>query len=222
VLAGLDVHALPANDVPRYVNTYDGAGNRTQRLLTTGEPIRLEVAPGPGPIDVLVLAPAFDELDGMPAWGARVRAVSLQGVLRAREGDRVVPRADAWRACEPFVTPGGFYFLSDEDTPAAATLAGRIAAAGATCFVTHAREGATRYAGSLVTHRPAFPAAAVEPTGAGDVFATSFAVRLAECGDADDAWTFALMAGALAVEGAGLDGIPQRAAIEARLARVAA
>jgi hypothetical protein len=220
-LGGLSLKPLPAADVPRYVNTYDPDGKRSQRLLTTGAAIRLAVPPH-GEIDVLILAPAFDELEGMPPWPAGVRAMSLQGVLRDRDGDRVVPRADAWAACEPFVVPGAFYFLSDEDTREPAALARRIAAAGGTCFVTYASEGATRYAGAAVTHRPAFPATAIEPTGAGDVFATSFAVRLAECGDGDEAWTFALMAGALAVEGAGLDGVPQRAAIEARLARVAA
>ncbi|MCK9521175.1 MAG: PfkB family carbohydrate kinase, partial [Dehalococcoidia bacterium] len=69
---------------------------------------------------------------------------------------------------------------------------------------------------------PAFAAEPVEPTGAGDCFATAFTVRFAETGDIDEASRFALAAGALAVEAHGLAAIPSRAAIEARLRKVAA
>jgi sugar/nucleoside kinase (ribokinase family) len=62
----------------------------------------------------------------------------------------------------------------------------------------------------------------VDPTGAGDCFATAFAVRYAETESFAEAGWFAAAAGALAVEGYGLAGVPTRAAIEQRMKQVAA
>ena len=63
----------------------------------------------------------------------------------------------------------------------------------------------------------AFPArATVDPTGAGDTFAISFLIRLAETGDEHLAIRFALAASSLAVERRGVQNIPTRDEIESR------
>ena len=221
-LAGIEVLALPADDAPRYVNTYDSSGNRTQLLLSEGAPIgasSFAAIPAPG---ILLLAPAYHEFEGMPPSAARVCAVSLQGVLRSRDGDTVSPRTGAWHACAPFVAPGTLCFFSDEDTSQPRQLGLEIANAGGVALLTRGHSGASLFDGHGETVGAAFPAKPVEPTGAGDAFAVAFTVRFAETGDGPTALTFALMAGALAVEGAGLSGLPSRAQIEERLARVAA
>jgi sugar/nucleoside kinase (ribokinase family) len=221
-LAGLDLVSTACRDVPRYVNSYDAEGNRQQRLLVTGAPLD----PAPSLFegaDALLFAPAFHELDETPAPASALLGVSLQGALRDLDGDRVIPRADPLRACLPMVRPRACCFFSEEDTADPLELAAAIARHGATAIVTRGYRGAIRFEpDGTVTRRDAYPADVVDPTGAGDAFATAYLVRLAETGDPDAAFTFALVAGALAVERIGLDGIPTRHDIEARLRKVAA
>ena len=64
---------------------------------------------------------------------------------------------------------------------------------------------------------PAYQANEVDPTGAGDVFATAFFVRLHETGDAVQAARFANAAASFVVEGPGVSCIPSRAQVEWRL-----
>ncbi len=220
-LAGIEVERIPADDAPRYVNSYDAEGNRVQQLLSTGTPIPPD-APLPRDCDVLIVAPAFHEIPALPAVRATVTAVSLQGALRDRRGLDVVPRKDAWAAVEPFARPGTLCFMSEEDTADPETLAGRIAAEGALAFVTRGYRGVSVFDCAGVRRFPAYPARPADPTGAGDAFATAFALRFFETGDRQQALEFASMAGALAVEGSGIDALPSRAAIEARLAGVPA
>ncbi|MBI2767280.1 MAG: hypothetical protein HYX53_15395 [Chloroflexi bacterium] len=224
VLEGLDVRALPAAGAPRYSNAYDAAGARTQLLLAEGEPLPIGAASAAAAgCDALLLAPAFHELDGPPAVRVPLLGVELQGLLRSRDAaGRVIPHPEPWAQCERFVAAGAHVFLSEEDTGDAVALARRAAAAGATVLLTRGYRGASLFAGGQERELEAIAANPTDPTGAGDCFATAFLVRVAETADLDEACQFALAAGALAVEGPGLAGIPTRAMVEARLRREAA
>ena len=63
----------------------------------------------------------------------------------------------------------------------------------------------------------AFPANAVDVTGAGDVFAAAFLIRLRESDDVWDATRFAACAASFVVEAKGIKAMPTREKIEARL-----
>lgn len=226
-LAAVDVIGLPAERTPRYANTYGDHGDRTQLLLDEGEPLD-ELPVVKGSIDAVILAPAFHEFGegATAAWEcyrAPVRSISLQGILRTVRADRrVVSVSDPLAAVAGMAPEGTHAFFSDEDTADPQALARALSAAGCTAIVTRGHRGATVYRGSAVEHFPALPANPVDPTGAGDCFAAAFTVRLAETGSTAEAITWALAAGAIAVEGAGLAGIPRREAIERRIARDAA
>jgi len=98
-----------------------------------------------------------------------------------------------------------------------------LAKQSAVAVLTRGYNGATLFELDGTTQSwPAIPADPVEPTGAGDCFATAFMVRLAETDSLASAMEFALAAGALADERPGLDGIAARAEIEARMTREAA
>lgn len=223
VLAGLDVHGFPARSAPRYANTYGPQGERTQYLLHDGEPLDAGAAKLDRPADGLIVAPAYHELAGLPAIAAPVIAVNLQGPLRTVDQQgRVLPTEEPETAAAPFIRPGCFAFFSEEDTLVPDALARFIAGLGATVLLTRGYRGAMLFEGDAVTRLDAIEADPVDPTGAGDCFATAFVVRYIETGDLAAACSFALAAGALAVEGDGLAGVPARAAIEERLARVAA
>jgi sugar/nucleoside kinase (ribokinase family) len=69
---------------------------------------------------------------------------------------------------------------------------------------------------------PACPARVCDPTGAGDVFAAVWFVRLAAGDEPVAATRYAACAAACAVERTGLAGVPTQAEIEERLAHWAA
>ena len=218
-LAGVNVIASPVALASRSANTYDSDGNRTQLLLSPGEPLVATWRP-PQLIDALIVAPAYHELDGLPPWEARVTMVSLQGPLRDTDAaGRVTSASDPFAAARPFMQPGAFASFSDEDTDEPEALARFLAAARMTVSVTRGHRGATLFEGAYRRHVEALPAEAIDPTGAGDCFATAWAVRFAETGDLAEACAFALAAGALATERPGLAGVPTRAEVEARAGR---
>ncbi|MBA4179211.1 MAG: hypothetical protein C0506_01345 [Anaerolinea sp.] len=221
-LAGLDVRPSPAAVLPRYANSYDGQGDRTQLLLEPGDPLRIPSGAFEQEPDVLLVAPAYHEFEACPPIAARFTGIDLQGPLRTTHGVVVKPHPNPRAAAQPFVREGDFVFFSEEDTPDADGLARYVASLGATVLLTRGYRGATLFSGGTQRQLSAIPANPIDPTGAGDCFATAFMVRLAETDDIEAACSFGLAAGALAVEGFGIGGIPTREQIEQRLAREAA
>ncbi len=89
-------------------------------------------------------------------------------------------------------------------------------------IVTDGWHGASVYQSEEVTRIPPRAAREVDPTGAGDVFATSFLLRLAETGDPLVAARFANVVASMSIEAPGMDAIPTRAEVENWLAEDAA
>ncbi|MEO8539759.1 MAG: carbohydrate kinase family protein [bacterium] len=225
MLAGLDVRAFDA-ELPRYANSYDRQGNRRQTLVHEGSP--LEIAPllrEDDDPDVVLINPAYHEFRRAPLrFRDSIVGVSLQGPLRSTTGrQRVIPHSHPLVVAERFVRPGWIAFFSEEDTTDPEGLARHIAGLRAVAVLTRGYNGATLFDSDGSQHHwDAIEADAVDPTGAGDCFASAFMYRLAETEVLDTAMHFALAAGSLAVEGQGLAGIPTREAIEARMTREAA
>ncbi len=233
-IEGLEVIELPRlrdKPMPRYANTYDAAGNRTQLLVEQGDALPagfVQTGDTPRfsePVDVLIYAPAFHELAKPPAPSvpARLTAISLQGLLRD-----VSPAMEVFAHHAPlqqvaeWVDAVEFAFFSEEDTDQPEALARRLASGTLRVFVTRGYRGAVQFTPDGDRDYEPLPAEPADPTGAGDCFSTAFLVRFAETGDAEVAAQFALAAGAVAVEGEGLGGVPSRAAIERRLTEAAA
>jgi sugar/nucleoside kinase (ribokinase family) len=84
--------------------------------------------------------------------------------------------------------------------------------------VTHERKAALVCETGDCSAVPAFAASMLDPTGAGDVFATALFVRYRETGDLLESARFAHAAAACNIEGAGVEAIPDRARVEERLA----
>jgi len=60
----------------------------------------------------------------------------------------------------------------------------------------------------------------VDPTGAGDVFAAAFMIRLIETDDPCQAAQFANTVASFSIEGPGVSGIPMRHQVEAYVAEL--
>ena len=225
VLAGIDVRPVDGL-LPRFANTYHEQGHRTQLLLETGSPLELLPQLRTGEtFDMVFYAPAFHEFAKAPLrFKGAIVGVSLQGTLRSVTAEQaVVPRPNPLAACTKMARAGWITFFSEEDTIDPEGLAAALAARSTVAVLTRGYNGATLFELDGTTHHwAALPANPVEPTGAGDCFATAFMVRLTETESLEHAMEFALAAGALAVERPGLAGIAGRAEIEARMTREAA
>jgi sugar/nucleoside kinase (ribokinase family) len=73
---------------------------------------------------------------------------------------------------------------------------------------TDGRHGATLFQHGVTEQFSAYPAAEVDPTGAGDVFAAAFLFSLHRYGDPRKAIDFANCVASLSVEHADISGIP--------------
>jgi hypothetical protein len=221
VLDGLDLRASRNAELPRFENTYDASGNRKQFLLADGSPLQLVPHVGADEVpDVAFFTPAYHEFVRAPLrFKGSIVGVSLQGPLRAVTGrQRVIHHSHPFSVADKFLRPGWLAFFSEEDTAEPEALAQHIASRGAVAVLTRGYNGATLFdSDGTQEHWDALPANPVDPTGAGDCFASAFLFRLAETEDLTEAMPFALAAGALAVEEPGLDGIATREEIEARM-----
>jgi sugar/nucleoside kinase (ribokinase family) len=172
----------------------------------------------------VLLGPVTGEVDEALAdcFPNALIGVSAQGWLRDIGPDnrvRPVP-PERWQA-DRLLKPGRVLFVSDEDLPKAhveAVLNGWSARVEALAF-TRAERGAEVCHRGVWRRIEAFPAAAVDPTGAGDVFAAAFLIRYSESGDPWEATRFAACAASFIVESEGLANTPDRAMVEERLRR---
>ncbi|NQU08382.1 MAG: hypothetical protein HQ583_07450 [Candidatus Abyssubacteria bacterium] len=97
--------------------------------------------------------------------------------------------------------------FSELDLDEPYTLAEKIAPL-TSVVVTQASRGAELFIREKRIHIPAYEITEIDPTGAGDVFAAAFLVRLKESGDPIEAAGFACCAASFVCEKEGTGGIP--------------
>ncbi len=217
---GIELHALASPVTTTFAFRYDDAGKRHLTLRARAKIIgrddvagRLRVAPR-----AVVYASIAHEL-APSLFGAITATASVlvaQGYLRGWESDgRVVPRE--WTESAAMLAAVGTAVVSEDD------LAGDLSLAERWSFttpvvVTLAERGARVYERGAARDVPGFAAdRVVDPTGAGDAFATGLALALADGRSLDESARYANAVASFAVEGLGTEGLGDRARVEARL-----
>ncbi|MCH7999822.1 MAG: ribokinase [Chloroflexi bacterium] len=220
-LPGTEIVRVPSTLSTQFRNVYTAQG-RVQ-YVPQRAPL---ITPASLPDDwrdagIVLLGPVSGEVDAALAdcFPQALIGISAQGWLREIGPDsrvRPVP-PERWQG-DPLLRQDHILFVSDEDMPPSSRpVLEKWSRRVDTLAYTSGEHGAE------VCHRGAwrridpFPAKAVDPTGAGDIFATAFLVRYQESGDPWQATRFAACAAALIVESEGLADIPDRATIEERL-----
>ncbi|MAF10817.1 hypothetical protein CMK11_10225 [Candidatus Poribacteria bacterium] len=211
-------HALPdaisidvkrAPDSTTFHNTYD-EGARTQRLLGRGGTLgAADIPEGWADADVLYMCPIADEVEPTVLHAGRpgIIGVTPQGWFRTWDEDGVVS-AKRWDAADVVLPHVDVCVLSEEDIAAFPEELDRFRGLAERVVFTHGARGATLYSGPEARHFPAYEADQVDPTGAGDVFATAYLLHVAANGDPCDAMAFGNCVASFAVEGVGTGGIP--------------
>lgn len=214
----IEVVAVPAPRTTRFRHAA-GLKGRALTLLDRAADLGASALPAAWrEAELALLCPVANEVD--PALAAEFSGAvgaAAQGWLRARDAAGAVVPAP-WEAASLVLPHVQALFLSEED-------AGSFEAEMLDWFqrvpvgvVTLGRRGALLFISGDRYAVEAEPAQEVDATGAGDVFAAAFLVEYQRQGDPWEAARFAACAAALRVEGRGLDAIPSRAAVEARLA----
>ncbi len=142
--------------------------------------------------------------------------VTPQGFLRRWDDQGLVSFMD-WEPPKSVLQRINVLVLSEQDVPDPDGLVRDWGPFIDVIVVTRAEKGATVYHEGEPCDYPARPAQQVDPTGAGDVFAAAFMIRLIETRDPCQAAQFANAVASFSIEGPGVSGIPTRHQVEAYL-----
>jgi sugar/nucleoside kinase (ribokinase family) len=201
---------LPAERTTEFENVYTPEGRR-QRVHGVAE----RLLPAAIPLEwrrprVVHLGPIAGEVDPslLEAFEGALRGVTPQGWMRAWDAQgQVYPQP--WREAEWILPRADAVVFSEEDIQGDWETARRWARQTRILVVTQAARGATLFLDGIPYPIPAYPVEEVDPTGAGDVFAAAFFIRLWETRDPLAAARYAARVAALSVTRPGLEGTPR-------------
>ncbi len=216
-LPGIDAHIVPSPTTTQFENIYTPQG-RIQ--YTRPSPVQLmpdQLTPDLRCAKIMHLAPVCDEVSA--AFATDVSddvfiGVTPQGWLR-RWGAAGRVHAKPWANAEVILARANAVVISIDDVTGDWRTALRWAALAAHVFVvTQSADGCTLFLNGKPIHVPAPQVEEVEPTGAGDIFASSLYIALQRGDDPVDACAFANCMAAQSVTRRGLDSLPTQEDID--------
>ena len=217
--AGITVATVSSPRTTRY-RVGEAGGSRTLTLLSRAENIEIQHLPEEWKrAPLAVLGPVVGEVDPalVSAFDDASLAVLPQGWMRTR-GKGGVMDPQPWEDADDVLPLAQLLVLSEEDVPGSEETAVKWFDQVPLGAITRARRGATLYVNGEPYHVAPDRAAETDPTGAGDVFATTLLIEYQRVGDAWEAAAAAACAGAATVEGTGAAALLDRAGLAARLA----
>jgi len=219
-LPGIELAVHLSHATTTFVNSYQD-GFRTQYLRARGETLHVEdVLQTWRGAPIVLLGPLAQELPSelvqlFPRHQGAIIAATPQGWLRRWDEDgRVWPTP--WSAAETILPLLDVLILSHDDLlpfadgsrAEADEMLTSWAAYVPLLVATDGQHGATLFSRGVTERFPSYPTLAVDPTGAGDVFAAAFLTHLYRNGDARAAVDFANCVASLSIEHQGITGIP--------------
>lgn len=214
-LDGMPVHSIVSISSTTYENIYTEQG-RVQYLRAQAERISLDRVPEPWrSAPIIHLGPIANEVDSVLPKGFSPGLFGLtpQGWMRQWDANGLVS-AGEWKEAESALVRANAVVLSREDVNGDDVLIEHMAGQTKVLVVTEGAAGAVLYWNGDRRRFRAPSVREVDATGAGDIFATAFFVRLLNTRDPWEATRFATLIASHSVERAGLDGIPTRLEIE--------
>lgn len=215
--AAVDLHVLPSPTTTTFANLYTAEG-RVQYCYTPASPITAaDIADQLRKPRVVLLGPLVDEIGSDVATifdDATLVTAVPQGWMRQWDATGRVS-SKAWESAEAILPHLDVLVLSLEDIAFDLRRLEPFFTHVPIVVVTEYRDGSTLYqrgADGVLreTKIPPRPAHEVDPTGAGDTFATAFIIRLQETGDPVQSARFANVTASFGVEQEGVAGIPSR------------
>lgn len=224
-VAGTDISLAPLSDIPiisiesnsstTYENIYTEQG-RVQYLRSQATRIGLDRVPEPWrDTSIIHLGPIANEMDSsLPkGFSPSFFALTPQGWMRQWDSDGLVSTCQ-WSDAEVALSQANAVVISREDVNGDDVLIEHMAGQTKILVVTEGSAGAVLYWNGDRRRFRAPEVKEMDATGAGDIFATSFFVRLLNTRDPWEATRFATLLASHSVERVGLEGIPTTLEIE--------
>ena len=222
---GIEIRGPETNLATIFENIYTPAG-REQFVRAVAPVIGESDVPeewrGPSSgIEIVLLGPIAQECDPnlVKQFPDAVIGLTPQGYMRAWPTDGRVQAID-WEGAKALLPRLSAMVLSGEDLPKGPHGQEVLQLYIDHCpivVLTQGPRGCTVFQGGQSTRVPAYPAQEIEPTGAGDVFATSFLIHLSKSGDSLASARFANAAAACNIEKPGATGVPTLPEVEERM-----
>ncbi|HEU0297317.1 MAG TPA: PfkB family carbohydrate kinase [Anaerolineales bacterium] len=204
-----------------FENIYTEHG-RVQYLRAQAQKIDLDAVPDPWRnASIIHLGPIANEMDSaLPEWmSPALLGVTPQGWMRAWDSDGRVSPAE-WKDSESVLGKASAVVISREDVQGDDELIEHMAHQTRILAVTEANDGCVLYWHGDRRRFRAPKVHEVDATGAGDVFAAAFFVRLLKIRDPWESARFATLIASRSVTRVGLAGIPTAEDIEECLMEV--
>ncbi len=211
----VQLHVLPSDHTTTFANIYTDTG-RIQYLYATAAPIRAaDVPEALRHPRIALMGPLVNEVEPEVAAifsdDTLVAAVPQGWMRRWDETGRVY--SEPWHSQDQILPHLDVLVLSLEDIDYDLQRLEAFFAHVPIVVVTQYRDGSTVYErqadGSIrATQVPPRPANEVDPTGAGDIFATAFLLRFKATNDPVHAARYANVTASFGVEALGIEGIP--------------
>jgi 1D-myo-inositol 3-kinase len=214
-LPGIEVVSIPSSVTTAFQNIYrDGA--RQQFIKAVAERITAEAIPPQWCRSPIVqLGPLTQEVDEevIHLFKGSLIGITPQGWMRQWDDEgRVSPVV--WAAPERVLPFAKVLVLSEEDVGGDMALVQEYVELTEIVVVTAGWKGSTVYHQGQRRCFPAREVIEVDPTGAGDVYAAAYLVRLEETGDPWEAAHLANCVASFSVEKPGVAGLPSRRQVE--------
>lgn len=211
ILPDAAIRHVPAAQTTTFENDYS-AGARQQTIHGVAARLGINDVPQAWQRAKIVhLAPVADEVDPqiMRLVGGSLLGLTPQGWLRTWGEDGRV-QARLWNAAVEYLPLATAVFISDEDLLEPGML-DEYRRHSNVLVMTQGAAGCVVYVGDEARSVPAPKVRAVDTTGAGDIFATAFLVRLEQT--AGNAWEAARFANEIAAQSVAVSGLAQKMSV---------
>ena len=218
---GIQVVSIPSKHTTTFENIYSENGRR-QILHHQAAHIPFEFVPEVWrSASILHLGPVAKELDSeLPInLSPSLLGITPQGWMRTWNDDGYILPC-RWQNAEAILPPAGAVVISREDVGGDEEWIEAMAHQTHIFAVTEAEAGAVLYWNGDRRRFRAPEVEEVDATGAGDIFATAFFIRLSVTRDPWEAARFATQLSARSVTRMGLEGIPTQHEIDESLMEV--
>ena len=214
-LSDIPIVSIDSNSSTTYENIYAEEG-RVQYLRSQAKHIDLDRVPEPWrDASIIHLGPIANEMDAtLPKdFSPSLFGLTPQGWMRQWDSEGLVSTCE-WADAEAALSHANAIVISREDVNGDDVLIEHMAGQTKILVVTEGPAGAVLYWNGDRRRFRAPAVQEVDATGAGDIFATAFFVRLLNTRDPWEATRFATLLASHSVERKGLDGIPTTLEIE--------
>jgi sugar/nucleoside kinase (ribokinase family) len=211
MLPGIQIMRQRSSVTTTYQNVYVN-GQRQQYVRAVADQVENALVPDQWKDARIVhLGPLVQEVqpDIIDLFPHSLIGITPQGWMRRWDDTgRVYPTR--WSPPDGLLQRTQAVILSEEDVGGDLSIIEEYAQLGEVLVLTSGWKGSSVYCGGQVTYIPARDTQEIDPTGAGDVYAAAFLVRLDETGDPLEAAAFANLVASCSVARRGIDGIPTR------------